>query len=40
VNYLVEKLNISKKLAEVEVSWFILEWGLVLNKSEQKESQS
>ena len=40
VKYLVENLNISKKLAEVEVSWFILEWGLVLNKAEQKEEQS
>tara|TARA_Y100000766_G_C18620350_1_gene465818 strand:+ start:374 stop:640 length:267 start_codon:yes stop_codon:yes gene_type:complete len=40
VNYLIENLNISKKLAEVEVSWFILEWGLALNKEEQKEGQS
>jgi len=40
VNYLVETLNISRKLAEVEVSWFILEWGLPLNKEEQTESQS
>tara|TARA_B100001287_G_scaffold149269_1_gene125677 strand:- start:1783 stop:2049 length:267 start_codon:yes stop_codon:yes gene_type:complete len=39
VKYLVENLNISKKLAEVEVSWFILEWGLALNKEEQKEKQ-
>lgn len=40
VRYLIETLNISKKLAEVEVSWFLLEWGLVLNKEEQKEGLS
>ena len=40
VKYLIENLNISKKLAEVEVSWFLLEWGLALNKEEQKEGQS
>ena len=32
VNYLTENFNMSKKLAEVEVSWFILQWGLTLEE--------
>ena len=28
VNYLIENLGISRKLAEIEVSWFILTWGI------------
>ena len=35
VNLLMEKLKMSKKLAEIEVSWFILIHGLKLNKEEE-----
>ena len=38
VNYLVENLNMSTKLAEVEVSWFILQWGLPLKNTAQGNS--
>jgi hypothetical protein len=32
VYYLIDKFNISTKAAEEEVSWFILRYGLPLNK--------
>lgn len=35
VSFLMENLRISKKLAEIEVSWFILTHGLQLNKTEE-----
>ena len=35
VEFLMEKLKMSKKLAEIEVSWFILTHGLKLNKEEE-----
>ena len=38
VNYLVENLNMSTKLAEVEVSWFILQWCLPLKNTAQGDS--
>jgi len=38
VNYLVDDLNMSTKLAEVEVSWFILQWGLPLKNTAQGDS--
>ena len=31
VKILREKLRMSKKLAEQEMSWFILQWGLTTN---------
>ena len=35
VNFLMEHLKVSRKLAEIEVSWFILTHGLQLNKTEE-----
>tara|TARA_A100001037_G_scaffold227637_1_gene205624 strand:+ start:7176 stop:7481 length:306 start_codon:yes stop_codon:yes gene_type:complete len=37
VEYLIENLNMSRKLAEVEISWFILQWGLVIEDTQNKE---
>ena len=37
VEYLIKNLKISRKLAEVEVSWFILQWGLTLYSEKEKE---
>ena len=32
VNYLSEALGLTKKQAETEMNWFILQWGLKTNK--------
>ena len=37
VEFLMEKKQISRKLAEIEISWFILNWGLTLEKTEESE---
>lgn len=34
VNRIREVLKVNKKLAEKEAQWFILQWGLTLEKSE------
>lgn len=33
VKLLREKLRLNKKMAEAEMSWFILQWGLTTNQS-------
>lgn len=33
VKLIREKLNLSKKMAEQEMSWFILQWGLTTNQN-------
>lgn len=33
VELIREKLKLSKKMAEQEMSWFILQWGLTTNQS-------
>jgi len=39
VSHLMENLGISRKLAEIEVSWFVLSYGLKLHPLEEvKES--
>ena len=35
VKFLMENLKMSKKLAEIEISWFILTHGLTINKEEE-----
>ena len=36
VNFLMENNKVSRKLAEIEISWFILSWGLTLNNTEKE----
>ena len=36
VDYLMENNKLSRKLAETEVSWFILSWGLTIEKTEKE----
>jgi hypothetical protein len=39
VDFLMENLRISRKLAEIEISWFVLTHGLKINSEEKiKES--
>ena len=32
VEYLQEKLGLSEKFAQMEINWFVLQWGLKSNK--------
>lgn len=36
VDYLMENNKYSRKLAETEVSWFILSWGFPIKQSEKE----
>jgi hypothetical protein len=37
VSLIREKLGLTKKMAEKEMSWFILQWGLTTNESDIEE---
>jgi hypothetical protein len=39
VPYLMNNLNLNKKQAEEEFSWFLLSWGLKADRSHQTSSQ-
>jgi hypothetical protein len=39
-NLIIKELRLSKKLAENEMSWFILQWGLTTNQSSTPSSEA